>query len=912
MLKKSVMVNGRPRVIIADPEATLADVLRGQLALTGTKVGCNEGHCGSCSVIMDGKLVRSCIVKMKKVPDWACITTVEGIGTPTDMHPIQKALVLHGAAQCGFCMPGFVVSTKVLLEQNPAPSREDVRAWFQKNLNACRCTGYKPIVDAVMDAAAVMRGDQKPETLEYQLPADGRIWGGKYPRPSAVAKVTGTAEYGADLGLKMPPGTLQCALVQAKVSHANILKIDISEAEKMPGVAKIVTHKDVKGNNRINGLVTFPSNKCDGWDRPILCDTKVFQYGDAIAVVCADTKAQALAAAEKVRVDLEELPAYLNAPAAMADDAIEIHPGTPNVYFTQGVVKGADTKPLMESAKHVLEGSYYTQRQPHLTIESDMGFAYFDDEDRLAIHSKSIALYLHAMMIADGLGIDAAKLRMVQNTAGGTFGYKFCPTIEALVGVACMATGQPVYLEYDYQQYVTYSGKRSPFFTKVKLGANEKGKLVAMETEWYVDHGAYSEFGDLLTHKGAQFIGAGYDIANIRGTGKTVCTNHAWGAPFRGYGAPESEFASETLMDELAEKIGIDPFDLRYLNIYRPGCTTPTGQEPETFSLEAMMDIMRPKYLAARKKAAAASTPEMKKGVGVSIGIYGAGGDGPDTAEAWVELLKDGVLISTTWGDHGQGADAGALGTAHEALRPLGIRPDQIRLELSDTGKAPDGGPAGGSRSQVVVGNAIKTCCENMLEAIRKPDGSFKTYDELIAEKTSTTFSGRWTSPAAIGDPDAGQGAPIDNYMYGIFMAEVTVDTKKGKVTVDKLTCVADVGRVNNKAVVDGQIYGGLAQGVGFALSEDFEDIHKHNNMVKCGIPFAKDIPDDIEIIYFDNPRKTGPFGASGVGELPNTAPHAAIMNAVYWASGARVRDLPAYPEKILAALAKKDLSAVK
>ena len=906
MLKKSVMINGVPRVIVAEPDASLTSVIREQLGLTGTKVGCNEGHCGSCSVIMDGKLVRSCITKMSKVPEWACITTVEGIGTPDNLDPIQKALILHGAPQCGFCMPGFVVSSKVLLEQNPSPSREDVRAWFQKNLNACRCTGYKPVVDAVMDAAAVMRGDQPADSLDYKLPADGRIYGGKYPRPSAVAKVTGTADYGADLGLKMPPGTLQLALVQAKVSHANILGIDTSEAEKMPGVFKVITHKDVKGNNRINGLVTFPTNKCDGWDRPILCDTKVFQYGDALAIVCADTKEHALAAVEKVKVKLEELPAYMSAPAAMADDAIEIHPGTPNVYFTQGVVKGPDSKPLIQSAAHALEKSYYTSRQPHLTIEPDMGCAYYDDEGRLTIHSKSIALYLHAMMIADGLGIDAAQLRMVQNTAGGTFGYKFCPTIEALLGVACIATQKPVYLEYDYQQFITYTGKRSPFFTKVKMAADQTGKLLAMETDWIVDHGAYSEFGDLLTHKGAQFIGAGYDIASIRGTGKTVCTNHAWGAPFRGYGAPESEFASECLVDELAEKIGMDPLELRYKNIYRPGATTPTGQTPETFSLEAMIDILRPKYKTAKEKAAKESTPEKKKGVGVSVGIYGAGGDGPDTAEVWVELQKDGgVLVSTTWSDHGQGADAGALGCAHEALRPMGIRPDQIRLMLNDTAKAPDGGPAGGSRSQVIIGNAIKIACENMLEAMIQACGKYMSYDEMVAKDLPTRYTGRYTSAAAIGDPDTGQGAPIDNYMYGVFMAEVSVDTKTGKVGVDKLTMVADVGKINNKLVVDGQIYGGLTQGIGFALSEDFEDLHKHTNMVKCGIPFAKDVPDDIEIIYYDNPRKSGPFGSSGVGELPNTAPHAAILNAVYWASGARVRDLPALPAKVLAALPK-------
>jgi aldehyde oxidoreductase len=200
-------------------------------------------------------------------------------------------------------------------------------------------------------------------------------------------------------------------------------------------------------------------------------------------------------------------------------------------------------------------------------------------------------------------------------------------------------------------------------------------------------------------------------------------------------------FASESLMDELAEKIGMDPLELRYLNVYRSGATMPHGQAPEVYSLEAMIDTLRPKYKAAREKAAKETTPEKKKGVGVSIGMYGAGGDGPDTAEVWVDMLPDGVLLSTTWSDHGQGADAGALGTAHEALRPLGIAPEKIRLELNDTAKAPDGGPAGGSRSQVVVGNAIRAACDAMLDAIRQPDGSYLTYDKMIAAGIDTRYS---------------------------------------------------------------------------------------------------------------------------------------------------------------------------
>ncbi len=463
MIKKTLRINGVDKVIVARSDDTLANVLREQLGLTGTKVGCGEGQCGSCNVIMDQKLVRSCVTKMAKVPDGASVVTIEGMGTPANLHPIQLSWMVHGGSQCGFCTPGFIVSAKALLDQNPKPDRAQVRDWFQTHRNACRCTGYKQLVDAVMDAAKVMRGEMKIGDLAYKLPKDGQIWGGKYPRPSAVAKATGTLDYGADLGLKMPPETLRLALVQAKVSHANIRGMDTSEAEKMPGVYKIVTHKDVKGKNRITGLITFPGNKGDGWDRPILCDTKVFQFGDAIAIVCADTEENARAAAEKVKVDLEALPAYMSAPEAMAEDAMEIHPGTPNVYFELPIVKGKDTKPLMNSAAHVVEGEYYLQRQPHLTMEPDVGLAYFDDDGRLTIHSKSIALFLHHAMIAPGLGIEPEKLRLVQNPAGGTFGYKFSPTMEALLGVACMATGRPVSLRYNYYQHITYTGKRSPF-----------------------------------------------------------------------------------------------------------------------------------------------------------------------------------------------------------------------------------------------------------------------------------------------------------------------------------------------------------------------------------------------------------------------------------------------------------------
>ncbi len=907
MMKRTLHVNGVPRTVIVEADQSLANVLREQLGLTGTKIGCGQAQCGCCNVILDDKLVRSCVTKMSKVADGSTVITVEGIGNRDNLHPIQLSWIVHGGAQCGFCTPGFIVSVKALLDQNPNPTREDVREWFQTHRNACRCTGYKQLVDAVMDAAKVMRGEMKAEDLLFRIPPDGHIWGTNHPRPSAVAKVTGTLDYGADLGLKMPADTLYLALVQAKVSHANIKGIDTSEAEKMPGVFKVVTAKDVTGKNRITGLITFPTNKGDGWDRPILCDQKVFQYGDAIAIVCADNEYQARRAAEKVRVDLEELPAYMSAPAAMAEDAMEIHPGTPNVYFELPVVKGGETGPLMQSAAYSVEGDYYLQRQPHLTMETDVGCAYFDEEERLTIHSKSIAIHLHSAMIAAGVGISPNKLRLVQNPAGGTFGYKFSPTMEALLGVACMATGRPVFLRYDYQQHITYTGKRSPFWMKVKYGADKEGKIVAMESDWSVDHGPYSEFGDLLTLRGAQFIGAGYGIPNIRGMGRTVCTNHAWGSAFRAYGSPQSFLASESLIDELAEKMGIDPLELRARNVYRPGDTTPTGQEPEVFCFQEMIEKLRPLYTSALEKARQNSTADVKRGVGISLGIYGCGLDGADSSEIRVELNSDNTItVYSSWEDHGQGADMGVLGTAHKAFEPMGLKPEQIHLVMNDTAITPNSGPAGGSRSQVVTGNAIKNGCEMLMAAMRKPDGTYRTYAEMEAENLPVSYSGQWTASMCTNcDLKTSQGKPFSVYMYGMFMAEVAVETATGKTTVEGFTAISDVGSINNKLVVDGQMYGGIAQGIGLALSEDFEDLSKHNSLRACGLPYAKMIPDRMDLHYIESPRENGPFGAAGVGELPLTSSHVAVINAIHNACGVRIRHLPALPEKVLAALKK-------
>ena len=904
--KRTFNINGLDRTLIVDSEATLASVLREQLLLTGCKVGCNQGQCGTCSIILNGEVVRSCIVKMKKVPEKAEITTIEGVGTPKNLHPLQVAWMAYGCAQCGFCSPGFIMSAKVLLEKNPNPTREDVRDWFQKNRNACRCTGYKPLVDAVMAAAKCLRGEMNKDELIFK-PVGNKIYGTTYIRPSAISKVTGTWDFGADVALQMPAGTLRLALVQAEVSHANIKGIDTSAAEKMPGVYKIVTHKDVKGKNRISGLITFPANKGDGWDRPILCDEKVFQFGDAIAIVAADTEEHAKAAAKAVKVDLEVLPAYMSAPAAMAPDAIEIHPGTPNIYYEQGVVKGEDTAPIFARPDVVVaEAETYCSRQPHLPLEPDCGCAYTDEEGRITVHSKSIALHLHHAMIVAGCGLEPDQLRLVANPTGATFGYKFSPTNEAILAVACIACdGKPVSLNFNMFQQITYTGKRSPALVKTRLAATKDGKILGMETAWWLDHGPYSEFGDLNCMRQGQFTGAGYDIKNIRGQGKCVCTNHGWGSAFRAYGSPKAFLSSEIAIDILAEKLGMDPFDLRYKNIYRPGATTPTGQVPEVFCFEEMFDILKPKYEEAKKRCKELSTPEKKRGVGLALGIYGCGLDGVDSSHAWARLNEDGTItVGNSWQDHGQGSDLSTLTMAHETLRQMGITPDQIKLVMNDMAYTPASGPSGGSRQNVMTGNATRVSCEMLVNAMRKSDGTFRTYKEMVAEKIPTRYDGSWAASMCTDcSSDTCQGDPFCIYMYDVFMPEVEVDMKTGKVTVVKFTHIGDFGTITNKTTIDGQVYGALAQGIGLALTEDFEDLKKHTSLVGCGLPFIKDVPDDLELIYLETPREHGPYGAAGCGEGPLTSPHPAILNAIYNACGVRLFAVPALPEKVKAGL---------
>jgi aldehyde oxidoreductase len=907
-LKKMLLnINGAEKIIVCEPEDRLSDVIR-KLGLTGTKVGCEAGQCGACTILLDGKPVRSCVRKMKSIPERSEVTTIEGIGTPAGLHPLQLAWIVYGGVQCGFCSPGFIMSAKGLLDVNDNPTREEVRDWFQKHRNVCRCTGYKPLVDAVMAAAKVVRGEMTMQDLQFKIPENGRIYNTYYPRPAALAKVTGTCDFGADINLKLGADVLHAGLVNARVSHAKILSIDTSEAKTMPGVVKIITSENMPVNNLSFFPASTPRSKCNGFDRPFInpIGGKIYQYGDVCAIVVADTEKNARAAADKVKVEYEVLPAYLNALEAVAGDAIQIKEGIDNFFVEQPVFHGKDTKPIMDACDHVLEGSYSSQRQPHLVLEPDVNLAYIDDDGRLTIHCKCLAIDMMRVLMAMSFGMDPAKVRVIENPTGASFGSAISQHLPALAGIATLVVKRPVCLRLNMEQHMFLTGKRGPSFSNLKVGVDKNGKIQAAEWDILFDTGSNSELSSIVVTKGARYMFGGYRIPNAKATSRATFTNHAFQTAFRGFGGPQAETASEIMIDELAGKVGMDPLEFRYINVQHEGDETVNGDKPFEYPLPELIDAMRPKYKAAMERAKAESTGDIKKGVGVSVAVYNSSSGAGDQSEVRLRLNPDGTVTSiNNWQDQGQGGDIGALVHTHEALRPLDLKPEQIKLQQNDTDNNTNTGPSAGSRSHFMNGNAIIDAANKLMDAMRKADGTYRTYDEMAAENIPTEYVGTFSSAGFTShmDPNTGQGRDFGTYIYGFAMAEVAVDMKTGKTGVEKMTFNVDVGVVGSRQAVDGQMFGGIAQSIGLALSENFDDYKKHVTLIGAGIPQIKDIPDNIEVNYFENPRLHCPQGSAGCAELPLTGVHPSILNAIYNATGVRIRQLPATADKVKAGI---------
>ena len=889
MKKVALTVNAHPvQVVVDEKQAVLLDLVREDLGLTGTKQSCDrKGQCGTCMVLVNGKAVLSCITKVAAL-EGAEVTTIEGLGAPDRPNLVQQAFVLAGAVQCGFCIPGMIVTATELLEANPAPTRAEIGRALRRNL--CRCTGYVKIIDAVQLAGRFLRGEIAPADL---LPGpDAPPLGVSHPRPSALAKACGTAAFGADIRM---PGALEIAVVRSPHAHAVIRGIDTAAAAAMPGVAGVMTAADIKGTNRIKYTVA---------DRPILCDDTVRTLGDAVAIVAAETKEQALAAVDAVIVDYEPLPVLASPEAALADGAPQIHPDLPNLCYSQPIVKG-DVASAFASAAAVVEGRFRTQINHQAPLEPEVSLAYLEGEGEdaeLVVIGRSINIHLALASLQAALGWEA--IRYEEAFSGGQFGIKVEVITEGIAAAAALHFRRPVRYVPSLAESMLATSKRHPFDMGIRLAANAEGRLTALDMDITVDNGAYMSLGIVILNRALHMLTSSYFVPNIHVTSRLVYTNSPWGSAARGAGPPQTHYAVECAIDLLAEKMGIDPLEFRRRNSLRPGDTKATGHVVKEWPFPGLCDVLRPKYEEARRAAAAHTGDGVRRGVGLGAAAFGIAMPG-DKSVAAIELdPDDGVTVYVAAADPGEGNDSMLTQLVASVLElPLA----KVRLRTRSTADTTASGPASGSRVTYMIGGAAVDAAQQ-LRAAMDEEGA-RTHAAFVAAGRPARYVGRRTTlETAPLDPVTGQGPSFEVQVFSVQMAEVEVNTATGEVKVVRLTSAADPGRVIHPLNVEGQLEGGMDMGAGFALREEYV-AGKTKDWVTFKFPNIRHAM-DLETILVETPRELGTLGSVGIGEMAMVSTAPAIVNAIRDACGAMVYELPATPERVRAALAAVDAKA--
>lgn len=885
MNRVRVRINGVWRQFAAEPDRVLLDVLRDDLRLTGAKQSCDrKGQCGACTVIVGGKAVRSCLQKVVKL-DGAEVITVEGLGTPDNPHLIQEAYVLSGAIQCGFCTPGMIMATKALLDRNPDPDDAEIRKALERNL--CRCTGYVKIIDAVKLAGRFIRGETTPDAVRPD-PIGPKI-GVSHPRPSAMLKACGLARFSADIRLEDP---LELAVTRSSEHHARIVSVDTSEAAKMPGVVGVMTARDIKGTNRIKILLA---------DQPILAEDKIHCLGDAIAIVAARTKKQALAAAAAVKIVYDPLPILSSPIEAMMDDAVRVHAEWPNLCFVQPQIKG-DAGAALEGSATVVEADFSTHINHQAPLEPEATVAYMEgrgEDVQLVVVGRSINIHLHMADLQEALGCE--NVRYEEAFSGGNFGQKLAMTSEAISGAAALHFRRPVRYIPGLAESMIMSSKRHAFAMRVKLGCGADGRLTAFAIDFIVDNGAYQIIGMTVIKRALWMLSGSYNIPNVDALARLVYTNNPAGGAARGAGPPQVTFALESAIDMLAEKIGMDPLAFRRINSLLPGQSVSTGMVYEEWPFPELCDAIRPTYERARREAASMKKGPIKRGVGIASHAFGIGGPA-DIGRVVVELDPDnGLTIFAAVADPGEGNDSMLTQIAsHLTGIPLG----KVRLVTRDTDRTTGMGPAAGSRMTYMAGGSLVLAIEQLQKAMREAGADTCEGLRKAGKPTHYLGSKMAAGKEAILDPETGQGLSFESRVHAIQLAEVEVDTATGEVRVIRMTTAVDPGTVINPHNLEGQLHGGMDQGVGFALREEY--IHgETKDWITFKFPTMK-TAFDMDVIINETPRAKGPLGAVGIGEMTMVCTAPAVINAIYDACGVRIHDLPATPDKIRAGLARK------
>lgn len=816
-----------------EEDINLLEYMRDKLDIISVKNGCSEGACGACMILVNGKKTRACLMTTAKV-DGKEIVTVEGL-SQFEKDVYHYAFSQGGAVQCGFCIPGMIISAKSLLDVNTNPTEEEIRQAIKSNI--CRCTGYKKIVEAIFMAAECFRGEKEPISKE----TSGRV-GERSIRPDAKDKILGTGRFADDLKV---PGMVYGSALRSKYPRALVKSIQIDRALAHPEIIKIVLAEDVPGE-RIIGHLT------QDWPALIAVGEETRYYGDSIALVAATSRKAVEEIKKLIEVAYEERKPIFSAREAMESKEYQIHE-TGNVYRTELIKRGNVEEALAQSA-HVVTNTYNTPAQEHAFLEPESALAV-PDGNHLTVYTGGQSIYDEYREIGMLLGIDKDNLRIISAYVGGGFGGKEDMTVQHHAALLSYLSKRPVKVTLTREESLFVHPKRHPMEMELTTGCDENGKLTAMKLRVIADTGAYASLGGPVLQRACTHAAGPYNYQNIDIVGTSVYTNNVPSGAFRGFGVTQTMFATECNLNMLAEKVGIDPFEIRYLNALRPGQVLPNGQiADEGTGIVETLEAVKAVYYDNFEHAGIACAI---KNSGVGVGI-------PDTGRVRLKIVEGRVSLRTSASCMGQGIASTMRAICCEAT---GLTAKDIIVEIPDTDITPNSGTSTASRQTVITGETTRRVSLKLAEDLKE-----HSLEELEGKEYYEEFVGI-TDPMGSDKPN-----PVSHLAYG-YATQVVILNKEGKVK--KVVAAHDVGRAINPTNVEGQIEGGVIMGLGYGLTENPQIVNgrptaKYGTL---GLFRATDAP-EIETIIVEKNHAQLAYGAKGVGEIPliPTAPAAQLI----------------------------------
>ncbi len=926
--------------VSVDEHARLSDVLRNELAQSDVKVGCNAGDCGACSVLLDHQCVCACLTPIDQV-EGCRVDTLSGLVESDPIaEKIAQAFLHYGAAQCGICTPGMLVSATALLRQTPEPTEKQVCDALGGVL--CRCTGYRKIIDAVVNASTLPGFDNDITSLQLAT-SDGVLTRSDEPdklgmcsveggvgqsivKVDGLEKVNGKDLFGDDVA---PQDALRCVLIRSPYHHADFAFGDLDNFVKTHvGVECVLTAADIPGVNRHGVIPPFQ-------DQPVFAEGRARFKGEAVAAVVGSASAVEQLSADVFPVKWTEKTPHLTCEQAMAEHALLLHSERSGNIMCRGNVKKGDTDSAFSNAHVVVEGVYQTGFIEHAYIEPEAGYAVRVG-NRVEIFGCTQAPYMNRDSIADILGIDAEAIRIAATSTGGGFGSKLDISYQPYIALAAWVLKKPVRITYTRRESMQSTTKRHPANMQVKVAACKDGKLTGLEFSGEFNTGAYASWGPTVANRVPVHASGPYHVPNYTANTSAIHTHTVPAGAFRGFGVPQAAIAQECVFDKLAEKLNIDRLEFRIMNALDNGQATGTGQVFESSvgikpCLESLRDHWQQlgKSVGEFNRRAVDDNLPVRRGIGVASGWYGCGNTSlPNPSCIKAGIRADGtVCLHQGAVDIGQGANTVITQMFASAL---GIDVQRIVRLDSDTDITPDAGKTSASRQTYVSGNAARLSGEALRAEILRLSNAgpnsviqFESGRIEISDGQAPTITidldtmrpdvdEYVLSVAQSYDPptqpldENGQGVPYAVYGYAAHLVELSVDIELGTVELLKFYAAHDVGRAINPNLVEGQIHGGIAQGIGLALMESYVP-GKTENLHDYLIPTIGDVP-PIESIIVEVHDEHGPFGAKGLGEhvLIPTAP--SILNAIRHACGAEIHDLPASPDKVLSAITAAEL----